>query len=336
MATIKDVAQRAGVSSATVSHVINNTRFVSDSVKNDVLKAIEELNYKPNYIARSLRKGKSDTIGVIIPNSNNTYFAEITWHIEQVAAKDNYNIIICNSENIPEKEVFYINILMQKQVDGIIYFSTIDNTKASQLLLSSDIPFVIVDKEIETDATNCISIMTNEQQGAECAVEYLISLGHKKIACITGANEQITSQKRKTGYLNIMKKYKLPIIEDYIIQGDFSLNSGYTAGQTLLSLPDRPTAIFSFNDMMAVGVLRAAQECNIHIPEDLSLIGFDDIEIDSYCNPPLTTIAQDKIELANNIVSSLLLTINKNEPIEKNCIVIPANFIERKSCASVK
>ena len=127
MATIKEVSQRAGVSSATVSHVINNTRYVSDEVRERVLKAIDELNYKPNYIARTLRKGKSDTIGVIIPNTRNTYFTELAWCIEQVASKDNYRIIISNSENNPEKEVFYINILMQKQVDGIVFFSSINN-----------------------------------------------------------------------------------------------------------------------------------------------------------------------------------------------------------------
>lgn len=332
MATIKEVSQRAGVSSATVSHVINNTRYVSDAVRERVMAAIEELNYKPNYIARTLRKGKSDTIGVIIPNTRNSYFTEIAWCIEQVASKDNYSIIICNSENTPEKEVFYINILMQKQVDGIAFFSSINNEEASNLLLSSNIPFVIVDKEFEKKTDNSVVVMTDEQQGAECAIEYLTSLGHKKIACITGGDsDQITSEKRKTGYYEAMKRHKLPVNDEYVAEGDFSLNSGYLAGLKLLKLEDRPTAIFIFNDLMAMGVLRAAHECNVRVPEDVSLIGFDNIEMTSYSIPPLTTIAQNKSKLAENIVSSLL-AMNKKEEITSRRIIIPTDFIERKSC----
>ena len=223
----------------------------------------------------------------------------------------------------------------QPRKDGIVFFSSINNEEASKLLSASNIPFVIVDREFEDETENCVVVMTDEQQGAECATEYLISLGHEKIACITGGpKEQITSEKRKLGYIEAMKRNNLPIIDEYIVEGDFSLNSGYIAGMKILKMKNRPSAIFSFNDLMALGVLRAARECDINIPKDLSLIGFDNIEIAEYSIPPLTTIAQNKVKIAENIVSSLF-AMNKKEEIKTRRIVISADFIERKSCRAI-
>ncbi len=332
MATIKDVSANAGVSSATVSHVINNTRFVSDEVRERILNSIKELDYHPNAIARSLRMGKSNTIGVVVPNTRNPYFTELTWKIEQIASKKNYSVIICNTENLAEKEKFYINVLAQKQVDGIVFITCSNYADSTDMLLSSKIPFVVVDKEID-NALNCDTVLVNEEKGAQLAVEHLIELGHKRIACITGgSNDQITSLKRKNGYILAMKENRLNINEDYIVEGDFLMPSGYVAGMKLFNMDNKPTAIFAFNDLMAIGALKAANECGLSVPQDVSVVGYDDIEISSYSIPPLTTVNQNKDKVAKSIFNTLLKMMNNKIASNSKVEIIP-KLIVRKTTA---
>lgn len=305
MATIKDVSIRAGVSSATVSHVINNTRYVSEDVRERILISIRELDYHPNIIARTLRIGKSNTIGVIVPNTRNPYFTELAWNIEQFATKKNYSVMICNTENLAEKENFYIDVLTQKQVDGIVFISCSAYAESAKLLASSDIPFVIVDKDIEHTGEYDM-VLVEEEKGAQLAVEHLIALGHKRIACITGgSDEQITSLKREKGYRRAMKKHKLEIPIEYIVEGDFLMTSGYQAGKKLFSLDQKPTAVFAFNDLMAIGVLSAAHEFGLDVPQDVSVIGYDDIELSSYSTPALTTVNQNREKVAKSVFDTL-------------------------------
>lgn len=323
MATIKDVSIHAGVSSATVSHVINNTRYVSDDVRERILNSIRELDYHPNIIARTLRMGKSNTIGVIVPNTRNPYFTELAWKIEQFAAKKNYSVMICNTENLVEKENFYIDVLVQKQVDGIVLISCSDYAESTELLASSDIPFVIVDKDHE-HVWKYDTVLVEEEKGALLAVEHLISLGHTKIACITGgSDEQITSLKRKNGYQMAMKKHKLKIVEDYVVEGDFLMTSGYLAGKQLLAMECRPTAVFAFNDLMAIGVLSAAHECGLNVPRDLSVIGYDDIELSSYSSPPLTTVNQNRGKVAKSVFDILFEMMSEPSAGKRRIKIIP-------------
>ena len=332
MATIKDVSISAGVSSATVSHVINNTRYVSDEVRERILNSIRELDYHPNIIARTLRMGKSNTIGVIVPNTRNPYFTELAWNIEQYAAKKNYSVMICNTENLAEKENFYIDLLIQKQVDGIVFISCSDYAESTEMLAGSDIPFVIVDKDIE-DAMKYDTVLVEEEKGAQLAVEHLISLGHRRIACITGgSNEQITSEKRRNGYRKAMRKHKLPIPEEYVVEGDFLMTSGYVAGKKLFATAPRPTAVFAFNDLMAIGVLSAAHECGLNVPRDVSVIGYDDIELSSYCSPPLTTVNQNRSKAARNIFDTLFKMMTDTAAGNRRIKIIP-KLVIRESTA---
>lgn len=337
MVTIKDVAKKANVSGATVSNVINMTRYVSKEIEKKVWDAIEELNYNPNYAARTLRMGKSNTIGLIIPSSLNPYFTELAWHIEQIAYLNNYSIIICNTANIPEREKFYVNVLIQKQVDGIVFVTCGKYEKVIKLLISGSIPFVILDRDCEYQCSCCSVVMTDEKAGAEMATEYLVSLGHSQIACITGGSEQqVSSEKRKNGYFNVLKKYGIMIKDELIVEGDFSMKSGYYAGKKLLQLKNPPTAIFAFNDSMALGVLKVAKEKNISIPDELSLVGYDNIEIASYITPSLTSISQPKKELAQNVMNELVRMSDRTKcNVGNKKTVLRPKLIVRNSCKKI-
>lgn len=337
MSTMKDVSRKAGVSSATVSHVINGTRYVSEDVKNRVWEAIRELDYKPNYIARTLRVGQSNTIGLIVPNTRNPYFTEVAWEFEQVAYEQNYSVIICNTENNPEKELFYIRVLMQKQVDGIIFITCGDYKESTDALAQGNTPYVVLDREVDPFANRCAVVMTDEKRGAEMATEHLVELGHTRVACITGGRQQqVTSDKRLAGFWAVMDRHGIPVDDAMIVHGDFLMQSGYDQGMRLLKAIHPPTAIFAFNDLMALGVLRAAAECGFSVPSDLSVVGFDDIEQVAYSIPALTTVSQSKSEIANKGFSQLMKIIKSKKKTGGATVELMPRLVVRGSTAVPK
>lgn len=337
MATMKEVSQKAGVSSATVSHVINGTRYVSDEVKNRVWKAIRELDYNPNYIARTLRVGQSNTIGLIVPNTRNPYFTEIAWEFEQVAYEQNYSVIICNTENSPEKELFYIKVLMRKQVDGIIFITCGDYQESTDILAQGNTPYVVLDREVDTRTNRCAVVMTDEKLGAELATEHLVELGHMRVACITGGKQQqVTSDKRLSGFLAVMNRHNIPVDDSMVVHGDFLMQSGYDQGMRLLKSIHPPTAIFAFNDLMALGVLRAAAECGFSVPSDVSVVGFDDIELVSYSIPAMTTVSQSKPEIAQKGFSQLMKIIKSKKKTGGATVELLPHLIVRSTTSVPK
>lgn len=328
MTTIKDVAKHAQVSTATVSHVINGTRFVTDETKNKVLLSMEALNYKPNAVARSLRKKESMIIGLVIPDNTNPYFAEMAWSIELASRNQGYSIILCNSDGDIQKETFYINLLIEKQVDGVILVSAGESTENFRILQESEIPTVMVDRN--SPNVNTDSVQIDNAVCGEIATSHLITLGHKRIACITGPREVTPSYDRLIGYQKALKKNNIPIDEYYIIKGDFKPHGGYLAAKKLLQLENPPTAIFACNDLMAYGVIHAFTEAEYSIPQDLSLVGFDDIYLSTYVNPPLTTIRQPRIEMGREAVNSLIKRMKNNVHFSRS-ILLSAELIVRSS-----
>jgi LacI family transcriptional regulator len=328
MATIKDVAKHANVSTATVSHVINNTRFVSEETKSKVLNSMEALNYKPNAIARSLRRKETKIIGLVIPDNTNPYFAEIAWSIEMASSKLGYSIILCNSDGDIKKESFYINLLIEKQVDGVVLVSAGESTENFRFLQENEIPTVMVDRE--SPNVNTDSVQIDNAGCGEMATKHLISLGHKKIACITGPSQVTPSYDRLIGYKKALTKAGLPIFDDYIIKGDFRPQGGYFAAKKLINLKDPPTAIFACNDLMAFGVNHAITEAGYSIPQDFSLVGFDDIYLSTYVNPPLTTIRQPRIEMGREAIDCLLMRIKDNVHYSRS-VSLSAELIVRSS-----
>lgn len=336
MSTIHDVAKKANVSTTTVSHVINGTRFVSEELKQRVLDAMASLNYQPNGLARSLRIGRSKTIGLILPDNSNSFFAEISHSIEDYGYKNGYSVILCNTDDDPDKEISYINVLINKQVDGIIFISACNpSCKFSSLI---NIPVVVVDRELP--GINIDTVLNDNLLGGRLAANYLLGLGHRRLACISGVNTVVSSRHRVMGFQQVLNDAGIAILPQYLVGGDFHFHSGLMCMNQILEIAshapecERPTALFVCNDMMALGAIRSAREHGVRVPEDISIIGFDNISIGELVSPPLTTIAQPTQDLAENAIRLLLQKMNKDsaQNPEPERVFLKPYLVERESC----
>ncbi|MBM4428421.1 MAG: LacI family transcriptional regulator [Chloroflexi bacterium] len=303
MTTIREVAKKAGVSPTSVSHVVNNTRFVSEDVRERVQAAMRELNYRPNALARSLRRGETHTLGLILPDSANPFFAEVGHAIESAAFLLGYSVILCNTDNDEVKEYLYTEVLENKQLDGIIFVGAGEDRESISELVKNGLPLVVVDRDMGNLGLDTVT--TENYQGGYLATQHLLSLGHQIIGCITGPSNITPSADRVTGYRSALQQAGFPVEESLLVRGDFHAPSGHSAALQLLQLTPRPTAIFVCNDMMAIGALRAASQLGLRVPEDVAIIGFDDIELASYISPSLTTVAQPKLEMGQLAVKLL-------------------------------
>ncbi|MGN6651426.1 LacI family DNA-binding transcriptional regulator [Trinickia sp.] len=289
MATIKDVAAMAGVSFTTVSHVVNNTRPVSADVRAKVERAITQLNYVPSAVARSLKGRSTATIGLVVPNSTNPYFAELARGIEDGCARQGFCMFFCNSDDDPAKQRNYLRILQEKRIDGLIIASAGDDAVLASSLTDTREPLVVVDRNIEGLAADLVLI--DHERGAYLATRHLLELGHVRIGCITGPVATAVSAMRVHGFIRAMAERGIDIEPSAIVESDFSGKGGQEAAGRLFDTV-RPTAIFACNDMMGIGALRVAAERGIRVPQHCSIIGFDDIELSSYTYPALSTVGQ--------------------------------------------
>ena len=332
MPTIRDVATAANVSTSTVSHVINATRFVNPDTRERVLQAMKELNYQHNRVASSLRNRKTHTIGVLVPNSANPYFAEILAGIEAACFERNYHIIMGNAHDDPERERSYLEVLLSRQVDGVLLISTGVFDNSIRLLRESKTPVVMVDRSTELETVD--EIFTDNRSGGYLATEHLLALGHRRIACVTGPSFLTPSAARVQGYQDALSDAGLTVRDEWIVTGDFQHKGGYEAVQHLLKLDETPTAIFACNDLMAVGVIAALQEVGLRVPYDISVIGYDDIPLASYTNPRLTTIDQPARELGHLAIARLFERFdNPDAPARHE--ILPVSLIKRDSCSPV-
>ena len=331
MASIRDVAKVAGVSVSTVSHVINQTRYVSEETQAKVLAAMEDLNYKPNRLASSLRRKdkRTNTLGLLIPDSTNPFFAEVLRGVEDASFDAGYNVFLCNSDDDPNKELYYIEVLLSKQIDGIILVSEGTHGDSLVLLANNQIPSVLVDREVSGTITD--SVLVDNETGGYQATEYLIELGHTRIGCIPGPSLLTPSAARVQGYRKALSEHNLIQDDDLILMGDFRAQSGFEATKKLLNLDELPTAIFACNDLMAVGALHAADEAGLSVPGDISIVGFDDITLASFTKPPLTTIAQPSQEMGLLAAEMVIGRIeNPNLPTRNE--ILSTSLVIRNSC----
>jgi LacI family transcriptional regulator len=328
MATIREVAESAGVSYATVSHVINNTRVVSQETRERVLAAMSALNYRPNALARSLRQGKTNTMGLVLPDSANPFFAEISRSIEDEAFKKGYSVFLCNTELDTQRELFYVDVLSKKQVDGIIFVAAGDQADSLDFLVHRNLPVVMIDRDLHN--VDVDAVLTDNQLGGFLATRHLIELGHTRIACISGPSSITPGSERIVGYRNALEQAGLVYDEKLILRGDYHARSGLEITQSILEMDPRPTAIFALNDLMALGALRAASEAGCSVPADLAIVGYDDLELAQFTNPPLTTIAQPKKEIGVQAVHLLIDRMSqKSRPPRR--LVLPPELIVRRS-----
>jgi LacI family transcriptional regulator len=333
MSTIREVAQTAGVSPTTVSHVINGTRFVSDAVRARVLNAIKRLGYRPNVLARSLRRGETRTIGLILPDSANPFFAKIGRGIEAAAFDLGYSVVLCNSEGNLSREQHYTEVLTKKQVDGIVFVAAGDRANSLSILLERALPFVLIDRDLPDVKAD--AVLGDNHQGGYLAARHLLALGHRRIGCISGPSNVTPSADRVTGYRQALSDADVPIEEPLIFRGDFHPETGWAAASELLRRPDAPTAIFACNDLMAIGVLRAAAELARRVPADLAVVGFDDIELAAFTEPRLTTVRQPTTEMGRRAVELLIDRIgSRDRPSRRE--IFPTTLTIRASCGGAR
>jgi LacI family transcriptional regulator, galactose operon repressor len=333
MPTIKDVARAAGVSITTVSHVINDTRFVSDELRERVQAAMEELGYRPNILARSLRRGETKTIGLVVPDNSNPFFAEMARTVEDLGFATGYSVILCNSDDNLAKEAAYLEVLITKQVDGVVFIASGSSQEHLVELSQQGIPYVVVDREI--DGAWADIVLVNNELGGYVATRHLIKLGHRRIACITGPSQLTPSADRVRGYRRALREFQIAEDEELVVPGDFRAQGGEAALERLLAVSPPPSAVLACNDMMAIGVLRAARKAGLHVPDDLSVVGFDDIPLASAVSPALTTVAQPITELASHSVQILLARMqNSEEGQPRQRIVLDPRLIVRDSSGS--
>ncbi len=326
MATIKDVAQHARVSVTTVSHVLNGTRHVSAEGRARVEEAIRSLGYVPSAIARSLKRNNTRTLGMLIPNSSNPYFAEIVHAVEDRAFGAGYNVILCNTNDEAHRQGSYLQVLAERRIDGLIVVSTGHDATLPTQLAGLTVPTVLVDREIEIEERAGDLVETAHHQGGLLATRHLLSLGHRRIACIGGARGIRPSEQRIAGWRDALAEAGAGVLagsEALLWHGHFTSQGGYEAMQALLRSPEPPTAVFVCNDLMAMGALCAAHERGLRVPEALSLVGFDDIELAAFTSPPLTTVAQPKLRIGALAVDMLMERIEGRRQAARQVMLQP-------------
>ncbi|MFZ5354519.1 MAG: LacI family DNA-binding transcriptional regulator [Bacillota bacterium] len=332
--TIKDVAKRAEVGLGTVSRVLNNHPSVNEDTRQKVLTAIKELDYNPNAIARSLKAKVTKSIGVMIPDISSAFYPEIVRGVEDIASEYKYNIILCNTDLKKEIEKQTLSMLKEKKVDGIIFISnTIDDSLTTEFE-KLGIPIVLVaTKDLNS---KFYSVIIDNEAAAFTAVNYLCNLGHKRIALIAGPEDDPNAGvPRINGYIKALKANDIKLDNNLITYGNYGYRSGFENMSKLMAKGNLPTAVFAASDTMAVGAASAILQAGYRIPEDISIIGFDGIEIAEFFYPPITTIKQPRYQMGAQGMHRLIKLMN-NERTEHIEEVLSFELIQRHSCKKVK
>ena len=333
--TIKDIARMANVSHTTVSRALNNKSRIRNETKEKILSIARTLNYQPNFIARSLVMKRTKTLGLVITTIVNPFYNELAQGIEVTARDLGYNIIFCSTHSDLSTEKQYINMLRSKGVDGIIFSSAHMGDPNIVALAEEAFPIILVNRRtyhpIVREKVDYVGV--DNILGGFLAVEHLIRLGHQRIGMIGGSSESSVGLERLEGGKNALGAYHLEQRHDYFLEGDFLKESGYQGGKRFLKMAEPPTAIFASNDYMALGAYQVIVEEGLRIPEDIALIGFNDIEFTAMKGIELTTIGQKKYEMGALAVKILVEKIERgeSEPSTKEIFLKP-ELIIRKTC----
>ncbi len=328
--TLKDVAELAGVDVSTASRVINGAGFrVREDTRQRVLAAARDLGYRPNALARSLRVGKTNLFALLVPDITNPFFAELSKGAEDATSSYGYSLILCNTEDRGDTEAEYLSALRERQIDGFLLATGHAGDVAAQQLIEANYPVVLVNRRIRGVRTGYVA--ADDALGARQAVSHLISLGHRRIAHIAGHAHADTAVRRRQAYLTTMAAHDLgDVARDSIVQGDFTLRSGQQSMEQLLGLPEPPTAVFAANDMMALGAMTAARERGVRIPEDMSIVGFNDIVLARISCPTLTTVRTPIYEMGALAAQMLVKRVKGEDPSPAG-IVLRTELVARES-----
>ncbi|MCY9668638.1 LacI family transcriptional regulator [Paenibacillus alginolyticus] len=327
--TLKEVAKLAGVSTATVSNALNETKYVSEEVKDKINKAIEELNYQPNIVAKSLRVQESRIIGVLISDVANPFFSIVVRGIEEELSKSNYSILLCNTDSSVEKERKYLEVMIGKRVDGLVVSSAGNSGDYFRSLDKTGVPIVFLNRCPEF--MNSDVIMTNNIQGAYSATEHLIRHGYGKIAIITGPSSISTGKDRLIGYKRALEDYGVALSDTLVKEGLFTIQSGYDKMKELMEQDSKPDAVFVSNNSMTLGAYKYLKEAGIRIPDQIAVLGYDDPDWADIVDPPITTVRQPAYQLGVHAANLMLVRINEKQ-VKREIMYMDTTLIIRRSC----
>lgn len=334
--SIKKIAKAAGVSTATVSRVLNGSDKVREDTAKRVMKVVEELDYRLDHVARRMKVKASDSlvIGLVITDIGNPFFSNVAKGVEDISFKNKHVLMICNTNESPEKEKFFLNSLLSEKVSGVIIVPTIGNGNDSFIrkLVSDGFPMVTVDRRIK--GLNVDSVSINNEAGGFQATQRLIQNGHRRIGIICGIRGLSNTQERLEGYRKALEENGIAFSEELITYGNFVESGGREATSRLLALKNPPTAVFSTNNLMTLGCIKELYKRKITIPNELALVGFDDSTWAEALIPPLTTVKQPGYELGVNAAELLIKRLNKIDSSKIN-IVLNTELVIRESCGSV-
>lgn len=325
--TIYDVAKKANVSISTVSKVLNQTGKIKQETQERVFRAVEELHFQPSVVASALTGKRTFSIGMLVPDLANPFFAEIVKRVEDVGHELGYNLMICSTDNDQQKEQDYISLLRKKSVDGIILATGMRNHALVDELSQSAIPIAILARDIphlEVD-----TVLVDDYMGGYLAASHLIELGHRRIAVISEDLTITSSSQRRRGFLKAMEDHELLTEPEWYLISDFSIDDGRKIAGELLRGSDRPSAIFAFNDLLAIGVIQVAKERNIRIPDELSIVGFDNTTFSHMIDPPLTTVAQPIQEMGRHVIELLNEKITSGQSPKSRILLLPELIVRQ-------
>jgi len=328
--TIKDVAKEANVSFSTVSRVIRDAKNVHPETRKRVLRAIKKLNYHVDAGARGMVKRQTKTIGVCISDIANPYYPPLVRGVENTINKFGYNLLLCDTDENPEKEEIYLKLLLEKRVDGLIIAPTGQGISYLKEFVKRNIPIVFIDRKIEGIPADVVC--ADNVQGAFSAVEHLIKLGHKRVAMIAGLKAVTTTQERIKGYLDALSSHNIKTDNSLIVEGSSKIEEGIKATEILFKLEYPPTAIFSSNNLMTLGALIALKRLGKNVPKDVAIVGFDDLEWAEVLDPPLTAVSQPTYTIGATAAQLLIQRLSKEGPVKKQTIILKTELIIRRSC----
>jgi len=332
--SIKDIAKAAGVSHSTVSRALSDSPLVSSETKARIQRLAKEMGYSPDSLARSLVTRQTRTVGVVVTTIADPFIAEVVQGIEATAQDHGYTVILCSSGLVPEREIAAVETLRSKRVDGVIVTSSRIGALYLEHLERIGVPIVLINNLNEDSGRYTFTVTVDNRRGGYIATKHLISLGHRRIAYVTAPADHSSDLDRLTGYQQALGEAGLESAPVLIVPGNGRSDGGERAMERLAGLRPLPSAVFCYNDMTAVGLMTAARRVGLSVPQDLAVVGFDDIPFARYCHPPLTTIAQPKIDmgqLAMKMALSLMTIGDESAKEELSNVVVQGELIVRAS-----
>ena len=331
--SIKDIARAAGISHSTVSRALNDSPLVNAETKARIRRLADTLGYSPDAGARSLVMGRSHTIGVVVTTIADPFAAEVVEGIECTAYAHGYSLILAASNDNPEREIAAVEMLRSKRVDSIIVTSSRVGALHQERLHTTGVPVILLNSHSQRGMPNAYSVRVDDFHGGRLATEHLIRLGHRRIAHVAGLEGHSVSTDRLAGYQHALATACLDCDPACVVPGNGQFDGGRTALEALLALRERPTAVFCYNDMTAIGLLSAARQAGIAVPRDLAVVGFDNIPFAAHVCPALTTVAQPMFDLGKRAMDMALALMGcqGNTPCDVTDVVLPGQLIVRDS-----